>query len=479
MSHSGINILAQISHKQFYKAETANNKGLLLLKDSTASSGKFLRMKDTGSITWNVLTDTSTWYELVFRYRAFGGEKEEYIVRNGYQYAVGFGICDTWNLYRTRTYLQKGANKIELKESWGNIDIDYLEVEPVNIKPTVKPLHNIFYREAPRDLFFKINRFGRQIESVRYGVNNLRFDLSDFPEYEDAVILRIPEEEIAKLGNGNNLLRIYFDNNIYEEVSVRLVDMGKPAGLTIIAPYVDHGASVLIILPTNKILLVDCGQDWVRDSILIPLLHRMGIDKIDYFIITHYHEDHDSGDKGEKVKNLFHVETFWDYHSFRTCDEFELEGTHVKILNSYEDGEDENTRSLSFKMEYKGFVYVHGSDMYAVNQKMIIDRFPDDIEAEVFCANHHFHGSVDVDYLRAVNPAIVIIQAQQAVYARSAYMKRFKNEIEGYLIGNKKRYIEDLPTWEVGTVIVRVNSKADWSYETSKTAGDKIPFLLK
>jgi hypothetical protein len=455
LSQSNVYTLAQTSDKHIYEAEAAKYKGLLLLEDSTASSGKYLRMKDTGRIVWNVLTDTSTWHELTFRYRAFGGDKEEYVIRNGYQYAVGFGRCENWNIHKTRTFLHKGLNDVTLKGSDGKIDVDFLKIVPVDIKPTIKPSRNILYRESPCDLFFKINRYGRRIESVRCGIKNLRFEVSDFPAYEDAVMLRVPQEEILKLQNGNNVLQIHFDKNI------------------------EHGASVLMIFPTRKILLVDCGQDWVRDSILIPLFHRNGIDTIDYFIITHYHKDHDSGDKGEKIKNLFHVGKFWDYHSFRAGDEFDLEGTHVKILNSYEDGDEENTRSLSFKMEYNGFVYQHGADTYHTNQQKMMKRFPNDIEAEVFSANHHFHGSIDVDYVRAVNPALVIIQAQEALYARSAYMDTFKGEIEGYFIKNQKRYIEDLPTYEVGTVIVRVNSKADWTYETAKIGTERIPFLFK
>jgi hypothetical protein len=54
------NIIAQTSERQVYEAEAGMNNGLLLLDDSTASAGKFLRMKDFGNVTWNISADTST-----------------------------------------------------------------------------------------------------------------------------------------------------------------------------------------------------------------------------------------------------------------------------------------------------------------------------------------------------------------------------------------------------------------------------------
>jgi beta-lactamase superfamily II metal-dependent hydrolase len=476
----GVNYsLAQKSGIKLYEAENADNTGLVLLDDSTASSGKFLRMKDTGIVSWHVLADTTSWHELTFRYRAFNSEEEEYVIRNGYRYAVGFGISDNWSYCKTPTCLQKGPNKVELKASWGNIDIDFLEVSPVDIKPTIKPLHNIFYREFPRDLFLKINLFGRKIKSVRCGSSDIRFGLTDFSDYEDAAMLRIPQDEIVRLKNGLDTLRINFDNGYYQDISVQVVETRKPAGLTIIAPDIGHGASVIIILPSKKVMLIDCGQAFMRDSIIIPLIRRLKIDTIHYFILTHYHSDHDSGDRGEKIKNLFSVMHFWDYRSFHTGQEIDLDSTHVKILNSYEDGEEENTRSLSFKLEYNGFKYIHGGDTYDINQKVIMKRFPGDVEAEVFYANHHFHGSVDIGYLRALNPVIVLFQSDKAVYARSAYMDKFKNKTEKYFTENQKRYEEDLPAFEVGTIIIRVDSKSSWTYETNRNVSDRIGYIFK
>jgi len=464
---------------KIYGAEKAELNNLIVLTDSSASACVYLKMGDEGSVSWNIEVDSSAWYDLAFRYRSPHGEKEQSLVRNGYEKKIGFGYSKDWNFLTTKTHLQKGSNNIELKASWGNIDIDYLTLHLVNPDPTIKPKQNIFYKQFPSDISIKTNQFGHPIEKILCGEKDIPFSTTGFPFQEDAAVITISKNVLSQLPVGHHILKFLYadhyslDFDLYVELAPRL------AQLTIVAPDVNHGSSVLFILPGGKIMLVDCGKDWIRDQIIIPLLDRHYIQKIDYFFLTHYHDDHDSGDDGMKIRERYNVGKFYDYKSFTTGEIFEIDRVKFKILNSFQDGKDENTRSLSFKMEYNGFVYVHGGDIYAENQQQILKNFPADVEADVYYANHHFHGSVDVDYSRAVNPAIVLVQAQEAIYARSAYMVNFKQEVEKYLIENQKRYIEDLPNLEVGTVVIRVNGKNDWTHETYKDTKNVIVPLLK
>jgi competence protein ComEC len=460
------------------EAESGKIKEFQIISDSTASCGKYVEVKDSGSVAWNVNVPRDGYYQICFCYRAHGGEKVEFLVKNDIKIALGFGIAEEWNLLKKDIHLLAGNNSIGIQSSWGNLDLDYIRINETTVEPTLKPKKNIFYKEFPDDLSYKINLNNSRLEKITCGQKKIIYASKIYPHQEDAAIVTIPKEELAKLKSGNRTLKFILSDGKTLLSSLKIMKDRKPAAFTIIAPDIEHGASVIIVLPSKKVLLIDCAKDWARDSILIPLLHRNGIEKIDYFMLTHYHEDHDSGDKGEKIKKQFGVDKFWDYQSFNTGDEFELDDTHIKILNSYEDGDEENTRSLSIKIEYKGFVYVHGGDTYGLNQQKIMKRFPNDIEADVFHANHHFHGSVDIDYLRALNPSIVLVQAQEAIYARSAYMESFKKNTEKYLIKNKKRFVEDLPALEVGNIIIRVNSKNDWTYETRRNVSAKIPFLF-
>ena len=130
--------------------------------------------------------------------------------------------------------------------------------------------------------------------------------------------------------------------------------------------------------------------------------------------------------------------------------------------------------SLAIKISYNGFTLVHGGDTYATNQQKIIRRFVDDVPAQVFYANHHFHGSVDPVYIRITNPDLVILQAQEAIYARSAYMVKYKEESEKVLNKSRAIPIETLPALEVGTIVLRIRGAGQWGYETYRNQDELV-----
>lgn len=461
-----------------FEAENGVYSGLEIHKDSSASMGSYLEMGNGGEVSWNVKADKSAWCNLVIRYRALEGEKEEIIVRNGYAFPVGFEMSKNWNLCIRKTFLKKGVNKIAIRKSWAGIDLDFLEVSPADLKPELSQLNNIFYKEHPYDITIKVNRYGYKLKYVTSSNKVIPFESSIFDGFEDAVNVKMHKKYLKRLSEGKQKITFHFDGGYKLDFNLDVKTKRQPAHFTIIAPDVEHGNSVIFILPAGKVLLVDCAKAWVRDDVVIPFLQRHGIKKIDYMILTHYHGDHDSDDKGMKIRNMFGVKNFYDYKSFSSGDSLNLEGVKLKVLNSFNDGTEENSRSLSFKMEYNGFVYVHGADIYAGNQLNILKKFPEDIKAHVYFANHHFHGSANTEYLRAVDPAVVLLQAEKAIYARSTYMVNFLERVVPYLKSNKKRFVDVLPALEVGTSVIRVNGKDDWTYETYRETGKVVvPFL--
>ncbi len=156
-------------------------------------------------------------------------------------------------------------------------------------------------------------------------------------------------------------------------------------GLRILSLWVSHGDATLMRLPSGEIALIDSGQDFAVKDYLVPFLQQHGIKELDYFIVTHYHGDHYAGkiEKDGKVYVGYRydeaspripVKHFWDNRTFRRGDEFNWGGTRMFILNSAytnEWSDDENHRSLSFRMEYKGFTYALGGDIYAQEQERI------------------------------------------------------------------------------------------------------------
>ncbi len=57
---------------------------------------------------------------------------------------------------------------------------------------------------------------------------------------------------------------------------------------------IGQGASTLIVGPSGRTLLVDGGPDQ-SGSAVINLLNTLGISKLDFTLLTHYHIDHDAG----------------------------------------------------------------------------------------------------------------------------------------------------------------------------------------
>ena len=76
--------------------------------------------------------------------------------------------------------------------------------------------------------------------------------------------------------------------------------LAQGAGLRIYFVDIGQGAGTLIVGPpdgTGKVtsLLVDGGPPGGGTTKIIPLLDALGIAKIDYTVVTHYHIDHISG----------------------------------------------------------------------------------------------------------------------------------------------------------------------------------------
>lgn len=462
------------------EAEAGKYVDLTVLHNDQASGGEYLEMQSNGRVVWEVQIPDSGWYNLKIRYRAPQGEKENALIINQVKWRAGFGWAPDWSETARSIVLKSGLNILELEANWGGIDIDCLMIEKISLAPKITPHKNIFYTSYPRDLFIKVNAFGRAIESVTVDGQVTSFQKERYPYEEDVWQIRIVAESLAKLTAGQHHVALNFESGESAILQLQVMAKRKPADLTIIAPDVSHGNSVLFLLPDGKTMLVDCGQAFIRDSVIIPLLEKNGISHLDYLVITHYHEDHDSGDKGQTICEKFKVDNFYDYQSFKAGDSLEIGGVQLKILNAFIDGNDENSRSLAFQLKYHDFIYRHDADIYAFNQQAIMQKFPADSVAQVYFANHHFHGSSDTEYLRKLNPEAVLIQAEQTIYARSTYTTTYLKNTVKWLREKRGKIVANLPTVEVGTIVVHVNSASDWSYETYKDSSiPLIPFLRR
>jgi hypothetical protein len=473
--------------KKTYEAEEANLlDGILLLQDASASGGKFLRMEKTGAVLFHVDAKESGRYTIGIGYRSPAKDNAQRILINGREYEpeIGFLASSKWTEIEKNSGLTAGTNTIELRKSWGHIDIDYITVYgPIFERPEISPAINTFYKnETAADLFIKLEKNHNKLVSVTHNEHPVPFKEQNISYTEDATMVRIPAEYLNTLSTGNTELLFNFSNTEPVKFNLEVRDSKRTAELTIVSFDVGHGASVLIFLPTDKTLLIDTGTEQMCKERVIPFLERHEVVP-DYLWITHYHDDHAGGQRllMEKYKGL----TKKDYNDFKTDERSEFERMNVTILNSYEggaDNNDENFKSLSMRMEYKGFVYTHGGDIYGQNQQGILQRYAqrNDLEhlrTHIYNANHHFHGSVDVAYLKALDPYLFIVSGEEHIYGRGAYTQQVQRNVLKGLKNENKRLIEDLLSFEVGHVVIRVADGNSWNYETYKDVNTMIPFL--
>lgn len=465
-------VLSVLSHTLVYaqlnipkQENNALTNNLDIISEKLALNQHFMRLKDSGSVLWNSTVPKSGYYNLKIRYRAFNGSKEQYLIKNNDTIPIGFSMAEQWNEFSQAFHFIKGENKIGLAASWGNMDIDWLMLTKTNINLDISPNKQIFIKEIEQPLVFKIDNYHQEITRILLNGKPISFSVKKFPYQECAVQLILDNNQLNSFAPGNYSLKVELKKHkIYANITIK--EKAEKAKLIIIVPNVEHGSSVLIRLPSGKNLLIDSGKSWVRDSIIIPLLVKHHIDTIHTFIITHYHGDHDSDDKGALIKKKFHVQQFIDRSTFSTGTELKQDGVTIKFLNGTANGDKENSQSLAFKISYNGFNYLHGADNYAANQIKMMKNFPDDIKAHVFYGNHHFHGSLSPDFIIKVNPDIVLVQSQEAVYARSAYMDDYKNKALKVLNAKRESPIETLLALEIGATVISVNSDKDWWYRT-------------
>lgn len=473
--------------KKIYEAEDGNLlDGISLLEDAAASGGKFLRMGKTGAVAFHVNVISDGRYTIVIGYRSPNKDNAQRIIINGKEYApeIGFPASSKWAEIEKNAGLNTGANTIEIRKSWGNMDIDYIRVHgPISERPEITPVTNTFYKNnTTSDVFIELDKNGNKLVSITQNAKPVPFEEKNVSYTQDAVMVKIPKEYLSSLETGKAEICFNFSDTEPVKFKLDVRDTEIKAEWTIVSLDVSHGVSVLMLLPTGKMLLIDTGTEQMCKERIIPFMDRHKIVP-DYLWITHYHEDHNGGAGliTEKYKNI----TKKDYKDFNTGDQFLFEDVNVTILNSYQDGvnfADENPKSLSMRMEYKGFVYTHGGDIYGQNQHQILQRYAqknnlDFLKTHVYHANHHFHGSVDEEYLKAIDPYLFIVSGEEHIYGRGAYTQQVQRNVLPYLKNEHKRLIEDLLSFETGHIVIRVADGNNWDYETYKYLNAVIPFL--
>lgn len=201
--------------------------------------------------------------------------------------------------------------------------------------------------------------------------------------------------------------------------------------------YIDigQGDATLLRSPDGDYMLVDCGPTKNGDY-LVKYLNDMGVERLEYILITHPHEDHYGGfsrvmesfeveglilhkdnadtypyDKFADIAESYDTELLYvcegSVIAFDDCAEFEIIGPE------YVDEEDANESSLCFRVVYEDTAFMFTGDAEKGTEKYLLSTGKP-LEADVFQAGHHGSSTSNTsELLQAVNPYYVVVSCEE------------------------------------------------------------------
>lgn len=178
------------------------------------------------------------------------------------------------------------------------------------------------------------------------------------------------------------------------------------------------GDSTLLVSPDGKTMLIDMNNI-ANGSAIVYAMQRLGIDTLDYLVISHPHADH-IGSFATIMRYIEIKQVIKNDHDYSAdssiyaamMDAFEKnnipitvmyegdsfsfgEKVQVSVLNPPEEydfsasTENQNSGSLLMRFEYGKSSYMTGGDIYAWQEGQLIEKYGDVLQADVIKMNHH------------------------------------------------------------------------------------------
>lgn len=209
-------------------------------------------------------------------------------------------------------------------------------------------------------------------------------------------------------------------SNVYygEDLEVHFIDVGQ--------------ADCILFVYNDEVMMIDAGNN-DDDDLIIDYLENLNIDTIDYFVLTHPHEDHiggaDSLIDNFRVENIYMtkytstsktykdviaainnnamVPNYVESHNY-----FKMDDIVVDVYPPYDIKTKEiNNSSIIVKVTHGNNTMLFAGDTESDSEKDLL-TMNYGLEADLFKANHHGSGgSNSYVWLREVNPKYVVIQS--------------------------------------------------------------------
>lgn len=219
---------------------------------------------------------------------------------------------------------------------------------------------------------------------------------------------------------------------------------------------VSHGDSIIIKYPYGSVVLIDAGKEEYGNKV-VEQLKRMGINKIDYIVASHYDMDHIGG--MTEVLDNFKVDNFYgpycreellvkNKHYKKLVDKLKEKNIKLKLaksgmsfnidgVNNYilgpikRDYKYPNDHSIVMKTVYNKTSFLFTGDLQREGEKEVVKKHGKNLNVDVLKVGHHgYEGSSGEKFLELVSPEISVISGgnteKATIYSSEVY-NRLKN----------------------------------------------------
>ena len=219
-----------------YEAEDATLSGdAATATDASVSGGKYVKMNG-GDITFaGVTVESAGQYTVVIHYmNNYGGDKMNNVGVGGASSQVSFPVTDKNTFVDVETVLAfaAGTNTVAITNSWGWIDVDYIEVKPYEAKKfnlCNAPVTKNATASAKKLYNFLVNNFGKKtISGVMTGSMD-NYTKGDVTQHEDVkAVFTAGGKYPALVGTDlMNATGMHKDDSWYKQYTEKAVDVAK------------------------------------------------------------------------------------------------------------------------------------------------------------------------------------------------------------------------------------------------------------